>query len=55
VFARQLVVGDVAVILPTTTTVTFSAGASLRPGFAAAARDNAKQRAYYLVFSVLSF
>jgi hypothetical protein len=53
VFPRRLVVGDVSVIHPAV--ASFAVGAARTPGFAAAARDASKRRAYRQVSSVLPF
>jgi hypothetical protein len=53
VFPRRLVVGDVSVIHPAATS--FAVGAVRTPGFAAAARDASKRRAYRQVSSALPF
>jgi hypothetical protein len=53
VFPRRLVVGDVSVIHPAA--ASFAVGAARTPGFAAAARDASKRRAYRQVSSALPF
>jgi hypothetical protein len=53
VFPRRLVVGDVCVIHPAA--ASFAVGAARNPGFAAAARDASKRRAYRQVSSALPF
>jgi hypothetical protein len=53
VFPRRLVVGDVSIIHPAA--ASFAGGASRTPGFAAAARDAFKRRAYRQVSSALTF
>jgi hypothetical protein len=53
VFPRRLVVGDVSVIHPAA--ASFAGGAARTPGFAAAARDASKRRAYRQVYSALPF
>jgi hypothetical protein len=53
VFPRQLVVVDVSVIHPAA--AFFAVGAARTPGFAAAARDASKQRAYRQVSFALPF
>jgi hypothetical protein len=53
VFPRWLVVGDVSVIHPAA--ASFAVGAARTPGFAAAARDASKRRAYRQVSSTLPF
>jgi hypothetical protein len=53
VFPRRLVVGDVSVIHPAA--ASFAVGAAHTPGFAAAARDASKRRAYRQVSSALPF
>jgi hypothetical protein len=52
-FSRPNVVGDVSVIHPVA--VSFAAGAALTPGFAAAALDRTKQRAYHQASLALPF
>jgi hypothetical protein len=52
-FPRRLVVGDVSVIHPAA--ASFAGGASRIPGFAAAARDASKRRAFRQVSSALPF
>jgi hypothetical protein len=52
VFPRRLVVGDVSVIHPA---AAFAGGAARTPGFAAAARDASKRRAFRQVSSALPF
>jgi hypothetical protein len=53
VFPRRLVVGDVSVIH--LAAASFAVGAARAPGFAAAARDASKRRAYRQVSSALPF
>jgi hypothetical protein len=53
VFPRRLVVGDVSVIHPAA--ASFAVGAKRTPGFAAAARDASKRRAYRHASSALPF
>jgi hypothetical protein len=53
VFPRWLLVGDVSVIHPAT--ASFAGGVARTPGFAAAARDASKGRAYRQASSALSF
>jgi hypothetical protein len=53
VFPRRLVVGDVSVIHPAA--ASFAGGAARAPGFASAARDASKRRAYWQVSSALPF
>jgi hypothetical protein len=53
VFPRRLVVGDVSVIH--LAAASFAGGAVRTPGFAAAAQDTSKQRAYRQVSSALPF
>jgi hypothetical protein len=53
VFPRRLVVGDVPVIHPAA--ASFAVGAAHTPGFAAAAQDASKRRAYQQVSSALPF
>jgi hypothetical protein len=52
-FPRRLVVGDVSVIHPAA--ASFAVVAARSPGFAAAARDASKRRAYRQVSSALPF